>query len=151
MNDKQLFKSFLILCQSNNVAVWADPKLERDGRGTGFWHGPPVNGHSSISVLRLNAIQVTSIQPTSSDAKIAEFIDGSQDIQVELATLLHEYGHWFFQHPTVVDNKLKYQQEVEAWEKGEEIARKLGMQDFSIFNADKERSLAGYREGLGIK
>jgi hypothetical protein len=141
----QIFEEFLQHCKAQKLHIWADPNLKRDKGTTGHW-----NGDDHISVFRPDIPQVTGITPNSSDKTIKSFVESSPNIQFELNTLLHEYGHWHHKHPTNVDSQALYNQEVEAWEKAEEIGATLGITDLTEFRKQKEDALEGYRIGLGI-
>jgi len=148
--DKIHFRAFLLLCRQNGITVWADRHLMKTKQTSGHW-----NGFDHISIYRetIKSDQVGILPGHSSEKKIEEFIADSPNIKWEMAILLHEYGHWCHKHPHLnqVDSVTSYKQEVEAWEKGEEIGRSLGMQDFAVFYAEREKALHGYRVGLRLE
>lgn len=149
--DKEHYYAFLRLCLENGITVWADSSLLESKKTNGHW-----DGKANISVQRPSDrpnVAIRVCPERSTDEKLKQFIDGAPNIKWEMTILLHEYGHWQSQHPhlSTVDKHTGYQQEVEAWAVGKEIAISCGVQDFSVFEFEKEKALKGYREGLEIE
>lgn len=149
--DKEHYGNFLKLCLTNGLTVWADSGLLASHGTPAHWHG---NDH--ISVYRPSEkinFALKLVPGHSTEDEIKQFIDASPNIKLEMALLLHEYGHWSSKHPHLsrVHKTIAYQNEVEAWDKGKEVGHDCGVKAFSVFDSEREKALKGYREGLGLK
>jgi hypothetical protein len=148
--DKVHYRAFLKLCEQSGITVWADKHLLADKGTTGHW-----DGRANITVHRpMQKSDAIYLAPQRTTAeKVEVFIDGSPNIKWEMALLLHEYGHWKSKHPHLsqVDKQTGYKREEEAWAIGRQVGLDCGVQDFSVFDSEREKALKGYREGLELK